>query len=143
MPFIERSLCTEMGVARFDAEHLRLAAMINLFHEALQSGECEGTLKAVLTRLIDYSALHFAAEEQAMLRYAYPGYQAHAEEHNLLMNAVRAFKEQFDLSFANRSAATIQFAEFFRTWFVQHLTSYDRELGEFLNKTGANLELCS
>ncbi|HEU0264647.1 MAG TPA: bacteriohemerythrin, partial [Geobacterales bacterium] len=72
-------------ISLFDDQHKKLIDMINDLHDAMKVGKGKEAMGVVLGRLADYTGNHFAAEEQKMKEHAFPGYEEHKKEHNLLM----------------------------------------------------------
>ena len=63
-----------------DAEHIKLFALINELHEAMQSGKGAQVIDHVVGDLELYTATHFTAEEALMARTHYPALAAHRIE---------------------------------------------------------------
>lgn len=120
-----------VGNSFVDNQHKELLNLINgIITDEIRT-------KELLQGLIDYTAKHFADEEQYMFENGYDDdkYEAHKEEHRKLKEAL------LEISFAlvNNGDPELpgQFRQFCLDWFVLHFLGTDKKFGEFL-KGGAN-----
>jgi len=120
-------------VSKFDSEHKALFAMVNELHDAMQQKRSREAIGSVLNRLIDYTAKHFAGEEEAMTRSSYPDFAAHKREHEKLVEQALGLKAKFD---AGETLPAQGVIEFLQSWLVNHIKGVDQKYGPHLNKNG-------
>ena len=121
------------SVSKFDNEHKTLFTMVNELHDAMQQKRSRDAVGSVLNRLIDYTAKHFAGEEEAMTRTGYPDFAAHKREHEKLVEKALGLKATFD---AGETLPAQGVIEFLQDWLVNHIRGVDQKYGPHLNKSG-------
>jgi len=120
-------------IAHMDTHHKRLMEIANAIIETLGTGGDLGSLAKAFDALVDYTQYHFAAEEEVMARYAYPGASYHIEHHQRLLAQVVAYNDRIlDGTLPTREA----FRHFFEGWMIRHILDEDRKYGQFLNSKG-------
>lgn len=122
-------------VLALDNQHKKLFELVNELHQAMGEGHGKDVAGDILTRLIDYTVHHFAAEEKLMERHKYPALVAHRAEHKALTDKVVAFKKEFD---AGTSNVTPQLMTFLQQWLRNHIQSVDQKYSDFLNAQGVH-----
>ena len=121
------------NVSKFDSEHRALFGMVNDLHDAMQQKRSREAIGSVLNRLIDYTAKHFAGEEEAMTRSAYPDFASHKREHEKLVEQALGLKAKFD---AGETLPAQGVIEFLQSWLINHIQGVDKKYGPHLNKNG-------
>ncbi len=121
-------------VADIDEDHKKLIKMINRLFGAALSLDPGGVLRTIVAELTDYVVFHFAREEAYMLRYAYPGYDGHKQEHQRLLEAAAQFRQNMELGLT--TSITDDIEQSLRDWLVVHIQNQDKQLGQFLNQQG-------
>jgi len=121
------------NVSKFDDEHKVLFTMVNDLHDAMQQKRSREAVGSVLNRLIDYTANHFAGEEEQMRRTSYPDFNNHKREHEKLVEQALGLKAKFE---AGETLHTQSVIEFLQSWLVNHIQGVDKKYGPHLNKNG-------
>jgi hemerythrin len=116
-------------IPTFDDQHKKLFAMINELSEAMQHRRSKEAIGSVLARLIDYTATHFAAEEEFFRKTGYPEAEAHKRLHQDLVQKVVALQEKFH---SGETLLTQEVVEFLQDWLVKHIKGTDRRYGDHL-----------
>src|SRR5690554_5584983 len=83
-----------VGIPMVDEQHQRLFAIANRFHGAVERGETRNALLAIFDELLDYTAYHFAEEEQKMAEIGYPDLEKHRGYHRKLVSLVETYRHQ-------------------------------------------------
>lgn len=122
-------------VTDFDDQHKKLINLLNRLFDAMGAGKGKEMVGPILTELIDYTVVHFKAEEKVMFTHAYPDMKAHIEEHELLKKRVYAFKADFD---AGKAPLTIEVMNFLKDWLTNHIVDTDKRYGPYMNARGIN-----
>lgn len=133
MSFITWNDSYSVGVVLIDNQHKRLINIINELSDAMGAGKGKDVLGKVLQELIQYVNTHFKTEEDYMVKYSYPEYEAHRYEHEKLTDEVKRFYEDFN---AGKALLTIQIMNFLRNWLMDHIVVKDKKFGKFLNEKG-------
>jgi hemerythrin-like metal-binding protein len=113
-----------------DAEHVKLFALINDLHEAMQSGKGAQVIQRVIGELERYTQTHFSAEEALMAKASYPALAAHRVEHQKFVEAVVKFRKQ------GISGQSIAVLTFLNDWLVNHIMRTDQQYSAHLNAHG-------
>jgi hemerythrin-like metal-binding protein len=131
MPALPWSQEYRINVEVLDAQHRRLATLVERMSEQLAADRTTDAAEETLSELLRVTRLHFATEEELMLKYGFPGYAEHRAEHKRLL---------FELETLLAAVADSQDGDAKRDvdehWVLQHLLSQDAELGAFLNDRG-------
>ncbi|HEU4382632.1 MAG TPA: bacteriohemerythrin [Anaeromyxobacteraceae bacterium] len=119
----------ETGIAEIDDEHRLQIELVQLLQEALGTSDAAGRAVEVLSRLLDYTHVHFEAEGLMMRLHAYPGYQAHLQEHEKLLGQLEELQRYFA---AGEFAPSRELVDAVRHWLVDHIRTVDRAFATFL-----------
>jgi len=122
-------------IGAMDNQHKKLFEIISELYTAMRAGHGKEVAGGVLTRLIDYTVQHFAAEEKLMEANKYPALAEHRAEHKALTEKVVAFKKNFD---AGSTAITLELMTFLQNWLTNHIQTVDKKYGVFLNSHGVH-----
>jgi hemerythrin len=111
-----------VGIARVDAQHQNLFAIARELYDAMSAGQGKTAVGRVLSRLIQYTAAHFAHEERLMRQCHYPDFDKHKAEHDALTKKVLIFQSDYE---AGRVQMTFQLLHFLRDWLEHHIMETD------------------
>jgi hemerythrin len=115
-----------------DSAHRGQAQLVDALEDAVNHGDAHAA-EDLLLRLVEETSDHFEAEHEVMQVSAFPGREAHIEEHNRLLQDVSALLGSVS---AGQIHLTIGSVQSLRRWFVRHVQGHDRVLGEHLRSTG-------
>lgn len=118
----------QAGVAEMDREHALELQMVRSLQGALARGE-RATARELLGSLEEFTNAHFLAEQLLMRLHAYPGYAAHQEEHDRLIEELHAIGRALDES---ETARPGEQSERLERWLLAHMASEDAALAQFL-----------
>jgi len=126
--------------ALLDRQHQALFETAQDLFDALSHADGLSVAEDIFSRLMDYSANHFAAEEKLMARQKYPGLKSHQAEHRAFTDQLLAFKNDFKAG--NGSVVSIMLP-YLQQWIKEHVQGADHRLGEFIKvqderRTGAS-----
>jgi hemerythrin-like metal-binding protein len=108
---------------QIDREHQALFALAEQLHQAMLDGSGAAVLGDLLSRLINYTQVHFSHEEALMRRHHYAGMDAHVAEHRKLTAQVLELQQKYA---AGRLAITVETMQFLRTWLEHHIQRSDQ-----------------
>ena len=129
--FIEWSDTLSVGVQEIDDQHKGLAAMVNEMSEGIKGGWGKEARDEVLTRLVEYTKVHFATEESLMSISNYPAINTHKKQHEQLIDMVGAHIKKYD---EDPNASNYDLLFFLKRWLVEHIMKDDKAMGEHLIK---------
>lgn len=116
-------------IPEIDAQHQRLFALAAELHAALGQGKGYTVLEQCLAGLIDYTKVHFAAEEQFMGRYGYPQSVEHKVEHDKLTAQVLNLQKRFR---AGENTLSLSLMIFLKNWLEQHIAGSDQQYSVYI-----------
>ena len=122
-----------VNIKIIDEQHKKLIDTINILYEAMSEGKGRTVLTKIFDNLAEYTTVHFATEEDFMVRYSYPGYAEHKGEHDKCIAKVEEFKKKFD---RKEIGLPIEIANFLVDWLHKHLMGMDQKYKVFFNEKG-------
>lgn len=122
-----------LGVGALDLEHGVQFGLLDAFRRAVGRPQDHAAGEAVLRQLLDYTGVHFLSEQLLMRLHAYPGYEAHVQEHDRLHGELRALEARYA---AGELAASRATADALRDWLERHVHGLDRALADYLRAQG-------
>jgi hemerythrin-like metal-binding protein len=122
----------EIGLQVVDKEHEGLLVRLNALIELLAANAPPADWLPELDRLITEVADHFAHEEQIMDNIAYPGYMAHRQQHQYLLQEVAQFRDKIAAESAlEDTLSTVRFLKF---WVLKHMVQEDSKIGQHIKR---------
>jgi hemerythrin-like metal-binding protein len=131
MTFLSWRRDYEIGVPQIDAEHHRLADMVNTFHETYLRGGSREEIPHLLNQLIAYAEEHFQHEEKLMSDSGYPRLDEQRALHEELVTSIFAINERLS---ADRTKAGAEVLQFIKNWLLDHIVKHDMDIGDFLRR---------
>lgn len=117
-----------IGHEIIDSQHLSLVQLTNCLHVMIFKGNDPQFFKKALQEVLDYADYHFKQEEEYMQKLNFRNLEEHKEEH------VR-FREQLHLQAEKIKfedcISLLDFADFLKTWLLQHILGSDQELKDY------------
>lgn len=120
-----------VGVVTMDSQHKRLVELVNQFYDAMRQSKGDQILLSVLQELVNYTVVHFAAEEKLMQKVGFPKLTEHQQIHKGLTEQAKKLLEQVK---AGKMVATVSVANFLKEWLVKHIQGADREYGMYVQQ---------
>ncbi len=124
----------EVHVEEIDNQHKKLVSLMDTMAEAMRSGKGKTVVGRVLNELVDYTAYHFASEEEWMRRHQYREYETHKAIHRELTRRAMEMKRTFELG---QPLVTAQVLQFLSEWLNKHIIGEDGKIGRALNESAA------
>lgn len=122
-----------IGIQEIDDQHKSLMNLINKLQLAIRYHQGEYFERQALEELAEYTKTHFKHEEEMMLKYGYPDYQAHKREHDEMAAKVQKHIENFE---QNGHSALLNMAPFVWDWLTDHIYGVDQSYAKFLRENG-------
>ncbi len=122
-----------VGVKAMDDQHAILMDTLNEIRLALVRGQARTQVTDALNRLIEFTRMHFASEEQLLEAHGFPGIAAHREAHQKLLGQIEeaALRTQHNDAIQMKSMLL-----FLRDWYMSHIEDLDQPSGEWLKARG-------
>ena len=115
-----------------DEHHHALFKLVDRLSEAIFEKKEKEFIGDLLNSLIEYTKMHFAAEEQLMLQVNYPGLLQHKEAHAKLVSQVQEFQRRFK---EGDNAVNGEISKFLMTdWLVNHILGMDELYAPYFKK---------
>jgi|GEM_PF-1305395 len=119
-----------IGVPEIDADHAKVFAHYHAFIRALQREADPHALALALHGFIYQVRQHFGREERLMADVGYPGRAHHRTMHRHLLHDAEDFLARLIVDPGRDELVTV--TRFLERWFMDHITTQDRKIGEFL-----------
>lgn len=116
-----------LGVPEMDREHRVQVRLVQAVRDAFVRSERKRALELV-DELDDYTNMHFMLEETLMIGRGYPGRQSHQQEHDRLIEELRALRSAVAAGEAQRLSAVGAIEE----WLLRHIRTFDRAFAAYL-----------
>ncbi len=121
----------EIGIGTVDNQHRELFRCFNGLLEACNAGKGRDEVMKVLLFLDSYIRSHFSEEEELQVRFNYPGYPAHREQHVKFIKRAEELERRFRDEGATISLV-VETNQTMVNWLIQHISKVDREFAEFM-----------
>ena len=118
-----------VGIDIIDKQHMILVRAINLLAMAIEKNSERELLAAIFETLADYTATHFAYEEELFDHFGYPESIEHKKGHQALLDKVIALKERFDAGEDNLGPQVLKFLV---DWLTKHIMGTDKRYASFI-----------
>ncbi len=132
-PYLKWSKELETGLRDVDADHQKLAGMINQLHQAMKHSGSFESVGDILKELAEYTVFHFKREEEYFAQTGYPDQNAHEEEHRKLVKAVLDLIERFE---AGNFSVAIDLLGIAKEWLIEHIMKSDMRFTPYLKERG-------
>jgi hemerythrin-like metal-binding protein len=117
-----------LGHEQLDEDHARLAGLIEAAEGALSEEGGPERAGQILARLLEEARAHFDRERSLMERHAYPDLEAHARDHERLLEDLQGLASGAQAGRAALSASTLARA---RSWLGDHILGRDVPLARY------------
>lgn len=114
-----------------DNQHKQLVGKLNDFLNAYDNKKSNEKLMEIFKFLSDYTKVHFRDEENLMLKYKYPGYDAQKKEHTKFISDLNNYEKELS---ENKSTLVLKIKtnQMLVDWLVNHIGKADKALGVYL-----------
>ncbi|NLK01433.1 MAG: hemerythrin family protein [Clostridia bacterium] len=129
----------ELGVPIIDAQHRELFQRVGDFLKTLRSPvsweEKVNSVNETLEFMKGYVVEHFHDEEEYQRSISYPGYEAHKEVHDDMVNYVQEVSQEYESSGYNEKLMQ-QFGGRLLSWLINHVASDDQRIAAYAIEKG-------
>ncbi|MEG6503059.1 MULTISPECIES: bacteriohemerythrin [unclassified Desulfovibrio] len=129
--FVQWTPKLDLHVAMVDRQHRLLVDYINELYTAMAHNRTTEELQAILRKLRDYTATHFADEEKLFTATAYLGAAEHMKIHRKFVAKLDEVEEQLK---SGTATVSMDLLTFLKDWLVQHIMGTDPTYLPYLKK---------
>jgi hemerythrin len=125
MSFLQWKPEYSVGIQSMDDEHREMIELINATYEKLTSDNDVDQVEEYLGEILSTISMHFALEERIMRNAAYGEYQAHKDDHEVLLDRLRDLMDDYiddPKDGANKLEKDLS------AWFAGHFSTFDSRL---------------
>ncbi|NOX54566.1 MAG: bacteriohemerythrin [Planctomycetes bacterium] len=119
-----------IGVDGIDGQHKYFINLINRIYNAIEQNDALQLVEALLD-MIEYSHVHFAAEQRLMEEWNYPALKGHICEHQQFIQRTEQFLDELE---ASPLAVRVEVLKYVSQWALKHIRRSDAAFGRFLAK---------
>jgi hemerythrin len=124
-----------VGQLEIDQQHRLLIELINDLYMAIHENKCTEATSDFLTRLKDYTVMHFETEKEIMRGNNYPSLDEHLSQHDeMILKLAEVESKHARGQFGLCSELII----FLREWLTKHICESDKALAEYIDSCGSN-----
>ena len=122
-----------VNVSRFDEEHKSIILIINKLNAAIQKNDEREKVSDALNEMTLYAISHFKTEEDYMIRFEYPEYEPHKEEHREFTKTTVDFCKRVMNGNGNIAYDLLEYLNHF---LANHIQGTDKKYTECFNRNG-------
>ncbi len=119
-----------VAIESIDKQHQALVALIAHLQQAMLEGRTKQVVGPLFASMNRYTTYHFAYEERLLEENAYPGLDAHRQEHARLIAELKELESKYIQGSLHAGAPLMKLL---RSWLVDHICVHDKEYGVFLS----------
>nr|WP_319488432.1 bacteriohemerythrin [uncultured Caproiciproducens sp.] len=120
-----------VGVDLIDQQHKIWFEKANQLFDAGKNGKAKEFISQMLDFLDEYTKMHFRDEEKYMLSIHYPEYDTQKKLHTNFIAELTKLKTEYAQSGGN-IAVIINANQMVINWLIQHISSQDKKIGQYV-----------
>ena len=120
-----------VGLLEIDQQHRLLINLINDLYVAIHENKSTEATADFLTRLKEYTLMHFATEKEIMIGNNYPGLDDHLSQHKEMILKLAEVESKHVYG---KLGLCSELIIFLREWLTKHICESDKALAEYINK---------
>ena len=123
-----------VGYPDMDDQHKIWISIINNLHGTLKGDDAVIESGEVLNAMLDYTQLHFSAEEALMLSVNYPGYKQHKLAHDRFIDKLNRLQDDLNSEEGILGADLMGIVScWLKNWLVDHIVNMDKQYSSYLS----------
>lgn len=122
-----------LDIAEIDAQHKKMAGIINKLYHAMQSSTEKAEMKAVLLELTEWADHHFATEEKYFEEFNYEDKVEHTKSHEECRKTIEKFINDY---FNGNASLPFEMMDYLGEWWTGHILGMDRKYVECFHEHG-------
>ena len=122
-----------VGISIIDGEYKEFIDIINKVIVAKEHNDKPEEVREVLYEMIKYAINHFAIEETRMIKFNFPEYQSHRNEHLDFTDKTISSNNKLVRGYYQIANELL---EYLKQWFINHIQVTDRKYIDCFKKNG-------
>ena len=131
MELLEWNSSYSVGNALMDAHHRVFIEMLKEFQKFKGKND-RVAIQQRINFLVEYVAMHFAAEERLMLKANFPDFKAHKAIHEEFAHKALSIKESYEKS--PTSVSEDEVLKIMQDWVASHIMDSDKQYLPYVQK---------
>jgi len=123
-----------VGHPGMDRQHKMWISIINNLYDTLSGNDAVLESGDILNDMLDYTRLHFSAEENLMISVDYPHYKQHKLAHERFINKLNRLQKDVN---ANKDVLGSDINDLLKSWLknwlVDHIINMDKQYSSYLS----------
>jgi hemerythrin len=115
-----------VGIGEIDDQHKTLIVFIADFERAVEGKAHWNTVQPLIARAREFVKFHFAVEESLMQIVKYPGFAAHRDEHQYVLEQLAALEHR-----VLRQEDKGELLKMLHAWLFQHIIDCDKPFARY------------
>jgi len=137
--YLNWDMTLDIGIDSIDNQHKELFNRLDQLLTSLDGAKSNDEVIKTLDFLEEYVVKHFNEEEEIQIKTNYPLHNIQHTQHEEFKNDLKEFRNTFETQGTSIELAT-NLHEKLVTWFKEHIMNLDKDLGDYLNERGYNIE---
>ena len=129
----------ETGLKEVDEQHKQLFDKLNNISAAFRGGSGPDEVFKTVAFLIDYTVMHFATEEELMLKNDYSGYPAHKKAHEDFKATVAELTQKLQKEGPSEDFV-VDVTAIIGDWLIGHIRVADKKMASGVISIDDSLE---
>ena len=122
-----------VGLLEIDQQHRLLINLINDLYMAIHENKSTEATAGFLTRLKEYTLMHFATEKEIMIGNNYPGLDDHLSQHKEMILKLAEVESKHVYG---KLGLCSELIIFLREWLTNHICESDKALAKYIINDG-------
>ncbi len=125
-----------VNVSTLDEEHKKIIDTVNAITIAEQHNYTLDKVAEIINGMITYTKKHFKSEETCMIKFKYPAYQSHKEEHIKFLERITFYYNRLVLNDYIVENNIFNILKYFKQWLMDHIQVTDKGYTDCFNNNG-------
>lgn len=124
-----------LGIEIVDKQHRYLVSIINELFEACKKSKDEANMafRSSIKEITDYIKNHFKTEEDIFVKYQYPNYRIHKQQHEQFILKTIEYVKDFE---SGKLYVPNNFVRYLKDWLLEHIAVSDKEYEKYFASKG-------
>ncbi len=122
-----------VNIDSIDEQHKVLINMINEFYEKINEKSNNELISNLITKMKDYTLLHFSMEEKLFKQYNYADFEQHKKQHDGFVKKVSDLEGRFK---KGEIILSFEITRFLKDWLMDHIQGTDKKYTKFFIEKG-------
>jgi hemerythrin len=125
-----------VNISMLDEEHKKIITKVNAVTVADWHNYTLEKIAEIINDMITYVRKHFKSEEDYMIKFKYPAYQSHKEEHDKFLERITFYYDRLILNDYIVENNIFDILKHFKQWLIDHIQVTDKGYTDCFNNNG-------